>query len=106
MSIFAESGELKEDFKIKTQELFNELCEKHVLPAINEDIKNIQHIFINEDVESRKDKIKDLKKKLDDKIKSRRVLKTKNKAGGIPTDHEKTILPESVNEGKKVWFKL
>ncbi|MBH0030273.1 hypothetical protein I6F10_05015 [Pseudoalteromonas sp. SWYJZ98] len=106
MSIFTESGELKEDFKIKSQELFNSICEEHVLPAINEDIKNIQHVFISEDVESRKDKIKELKKKLDDKIKARRVLKTKNKAGGIPTDHEKNILPESVNEGKKVWFKL
>ena len=106
MSIFTESGELTEDFKIKAQELFNELCEEHVLPAINEDIKNIQHVFINEDVESHKDKIKELKKKLDDKIKARRVLKTKNKAVGIPTDREKTILPESVKDGKKVWFKL
>ncbi|GAA78200.1 hypothetical protein [Pseudoalteromonas sp. BSi20495] len=107
MTIFTENGELSEDVKCKLQGLFNKLCEETIPPAINEDIQSIKQVFINEDIESRKEKIKKLKKILDDKIKARRVLKTKNKAGGIPHDHEKTILPESVDSVKKApWFKL
>lgn len=108
MAIFTENGELSEDVKCKLQGLFNKLCEENIPPAINEDIHNLKQVFINEDIESRKEKIKKLKKILDDKIKARRVLKNKNKAGGIPHDQdEKTILPESVDSVKKApWFRL
>lgn len=107
MAIFTGNGELSEDVKGKLKGLFNKLCEENIPPAINEGIQSIQQVFINENVQSRKDKIKKLKKILDNKITARRVLKAKNKAGGIPTDHEKNILPESVGSVKKApWFKL